>query len=134
MGEENCIFCQIIKGQLPCYKIYENDNFIVFLSINPVSIGHSLIVPKKHYRWVWDYPDLGEYFNLTKKILKAIKKAFDADMVYQFVAGNEIHHAHIWLFPNIDIPKENGLNLALFKNFSAEEMQNIADKIKKEIE
>jgi histidine triad (HIT) family protein len=134
MLNKNCIFCKIVSGQAPCYKIYENDNFFVFLSINPISVGHSLIIPKKHYRWVWDYPDLGEYFNIVKKILKAIKKAFNTKLVYELVAGDEIHHAHVSLFPDINLDKENGLNLGKFKKFSEKEMQKIAQNIKSEIE
>ena len=63
----NCIFCKIINKEIPCTKIYEDENFLAFLDINPLSPGHTQIIPKKHYRWVWDIENIGEYFEVVKK-------------------------------------------------------------------
>jgi len=96
---ENCIFCKIAKGEIPSEKIYEDNDFFAFLDINPRSPGHTQIIPKKHYRWVWDVPNVGAYFEVVRKIALAQKRAFNTDMVRSQVYGNEIPHAHIWAWP-----------------------------------
>lgn len=98
--EQNCIFCKIVKGEIPSYKVYEDDHFIAFLDIHPQSPGHTQVIPKEHYRWVWDVPNAGQYFEAAKKVANAIKKAFDVEMVLSRIVGDEVHHAHIWLFPD----------------------------------
>ena len=97
---ENCIFCKIVKKEVPADIVYENKDFLVFLSIEPRSPGHSLVIPKKHHRWVWDVPNIGEYFEVVKKIAHAQRKAFDTDFILSQVVGEEVHHAHIWGFPD----------------------------------
>ena len=99
IGMENCIFCKIVKGDVPSHRVYEDDNFLAFLDINPESPGHTLVIPKEHYRWVWDVPNAGEYFEIAKKIALAQKKAFNTDLVISRVVGEEVPHAHIWVFP-----------------------------------
>lgn len=118
---ENCIFCKIVKGEIPSHKVYEDDNFFAFLDINPLSPGHTLVIPKKHYRWVWDVPDVGEYFEIARKIALAEKKAFKTEMVIGKIIGEEVPHAHIWIYPDIKNSPEK-------KNF----IENLK-KIKKEI-
>ncbi len=95
-----CIFCKIVRGEAPSYKVYENDKFLAFLTINPSSAGHTLVVPKQHYQWVWDVPNAGEYFEVARKIAKAQQKAFGTDMILSKIVGEEIPHAHIWVYPN----------------------------------
>lgn len=95
-----CIFCKIIKKEIPSNIVYEDDNFLAFLDINPESPGHVQVVPKKHYRWVWDVPNTGEYFEVVRKIAKAEQKAFETDWILSKIVGDEIEHAHIWVFPN----------------------------------
>ena len=103
MEENTCIFCKIIKGEAPAYKVYEDDKFLAILSIFPVSPGHTLIIPKDHYRWVWDVTNAGQYFEVVKKIALAQQKAFDTDFILSKIIGEEAHHAHIWVFPNSDV-------------------------------
>ena len=100
----NCIFCQIVTGEIPAHKVYENNNFIAFLDIHPLAPGHTLVIPKKHYRWVWDVPNTGKYFEVVKKIALAQKKAFKTDSVLAKIIGEEIPHAHIWVYPNDKTP------------------------------
>lgn len=100
---ENCIFCKIVKGDLPCHKVYEDDDFLAFLDIHPQSPGHTQVIPKKHWRWVWDLPEVGRYFEIAKKIALAQRKVFDTDFIISKVVGDEVHHAHIWVFPNDQI-------------------------------
>jgi histidine triad (HIT) family protein len=97
---ENCVFCKIVKGEIPSHKVYEDKDFTVFLDINPVSPGHALVIPKEHYRWVWDVPNAGAYFEVARKIALAQKKAFNTDYVISKIMGEEVHHAHIWVYPD----------------------------------
>ncbi len=98
----DCIFCKIVAGNIPSYKVYEDENFLAFLDINPKSPGHTQIIPKKHLRWVWDVQNAGEYFEVAKKIALAQKKAFGVDMVRSQIYGEEVEHAHIWVWPEIE--------------------------------
>ena len=100
---ENCIFCKIVKGEIPSYKVYEDENFFAFLDINPESPGHVQVIPKEHTRWVWDVSNIGEYFEVVRKIEKDKKKAFDTDWILSKIIGDEVPHAHIWVFPNSKI-------------------------------
>ena len=110
---ENCIFCKIAGGEIPAHKVYEDEDFIAFLDIHPQSPGHCQVIPKKHYRWVWDLPsqssskasvgDIGEYFRVVQKIAKAQQKAFDTDWILSKIVGDEIEHAHVWVFPNSNV-------------------------------
>jgi histidine triad (HIT) family protein len=107
---DGCIFCKIIEGKIPCYKVYEDDDFLAFLDINPESSGHTQVIPKKHFRWVWDLeknkeisPNIGKYFEIVHKIALAQRKAFNTDFILSKIVGDEIPHAHIWVFPNKNI-------------------------------
>ena len=96
---ENCIFCKIVKGEVPANKVYEDTNFLAFLDINPRSPGHTLVITKQHYRWVWDVPNAGKYFEITKKIALSQKKAMKTDIIYSNIHGIDMEHAHIWIYP-----------------------------------
>ncbi len=100
---ENCIFCKIVRGEIPSHKVYEDENFFAFLDIHPQSPGHVQVIPKQHYRWVWDTPNTGEYFEVVKKIALAERKAFDTDWILSKIVGDEVEHAHIWVFPNSNV-------------------------------
>ena len=110
MEKQGCVFCKIVKGEIPSHKVYEDDEFLAFLDINPESPGHTQVVPKKHYRWVWDLPaqaglpgGVGKYFEVAQKIAKALGKAFDTDFILSRIVGDEVPHAHIWVFPNSSV-------------------------------
>lgn len=99
----NCIFCKIIKGEIPAHKVYEDDNFLAFLDIHPSAPGHVQVIPKEHHRWVWDVPNVGEYFEVVRKIAKAQQKAFETDWILSKIVGEDVEHAHIWVYPNWNI-------------------------------
>ncbi|MDQ3076106.1 MAG: HIT domain-containing protein [bacterium] len=101
MDEDACIFCKIVNGGIPCTKVYEDENFLAFLDIRPLGPGHTQVIPKKHYKYVWDVPNAGEYFEVAKKIALAQKKAFNADFIRSQIYGQEVPHAHIWVWPEI---------------------------------
>ena len=97
---ESCIFCKIVRGELSSYKVYENDNFVAFLDINPRAPGHVQVIPKKHYRWIWDVPDIGAYFETVRTVAQALQKAFgQIEEIHVRVTGEEVPHAHVWIFP-----------------------------------
>lgn len=105
-NDTNCIFCKIVSGEIPAYKVYEDDNFLAFLDINPRSVGHTQVIPKEHHRWVWDLPagsgpgNIGDYFKVAQKVALAQQKAFNTEMIRSQVFGDEVPHAHIWVFPD----------------------------------
>ena len=100
MRDPNCIFCKIVNKEIPAEIVYEDENYIAFLDINPLSPGHTQVIPKEHYRWVWDTPNTGEYFEVAKKIAKAQQKAFNTELIRSQVYGEDAPHAHIWVFPH----------------------------------
>ena len=96
---DNCIFCKIVKKEIPAQIVYEDNEFLAFLDINPREPGHVQVIPKKHYRWVWDVHNIGKYFEVVKKIALAQKKAFKCDLIRSQVYGDEVAHAHVWVWP-----------------------------------
>jgi len=101
---EDCVFCKIVKGDLPSYKVYEDGEYLSFIDIRPLSPGHILVIPKKHYRFVWDVPDeaFKNYMSVVKKLAQALQNTFGTNMVSSKIVGEEVHHAHVWIFPNPD--------------------------------
>lgn len=95
------IFSKIIRGEIPCYKIAENDDYFAFLDINPLAEGHTLVIPKKQTDYIFEM-DEDEYaglFLFAKKIALAIQNNFDCKKVGIAVIGLEVAHAHIHLVP-----------------------------------
>jgi len=130
----NCVFCKIAKGEIPSYKVYEDEKFIAFLDIKPRNPGHTLVIPKQHFRWVWDVPYLGEYFQIVGKVANAIRRAMNTEWVVSLVLGEEVPHAHIWLVPRFEGDGHgSSIDLSNIKEISKKEMERIAEKIKGEI-
>ena len=127
----DCIFCKIVAGELPCYKLYENEGYLAMLDIRPLNPGHALVIPKKHYRWVWDDPAIGKYYEVAGKIANAQRRAFSTDWVVSLVAGEEVPHAHVWLVPRFPGDGHGGsLDLTNIKKLSEQEMHEAMEKIK----
>jgi len=97
---DDCIFCNIVQGEIPADTVYEDDVFLAFLDIHPASVGHTLIIPKKHYRWVWDVPQIGLYFEVAQKIAHAQQKAFNQEAIWSGIKGDEVPHAHLSVLPH----------------------------------
>lgn len=95
------IFSKIINGEIPCYKVAENDKFFAFLDINPVQKGHTLVVPKKETDYIFDIEDndLAEMMVFAKQVAAKIKNAIPCTKVGVAVIGLEVPHAHIHLVP-----------------------------------
>jgi histidine triad (HIT) family protein len=105
---EDCIFCKIVKGEIPCFKVYEDDRVLAFEDINPVSIGHTLIIPKKHAINLWDIPaeDLTAIHLASKKIIQGIKDSLNPTGVAVLQlngkgASQVVMHYHLHLIPRI---------------------------------
>jgi histidine triad (HIT) family protein len=123
------IFSKIIAGQIPCYKIAENDNFFAFLDIEPLVKGHVLVVPKTEVDQLFDLPDnyLAGMLVFAKPIAKAIEKSFNCNRCGISVVGLEVPHAHLHLVP---INSANDLNFTKGKTkTNAEELKAVQEKI-----
>lgn len=128
---KDCLFCKIITGDIPAYKVYEDKDYLGFLDINPLNPGHTLVSPKKHYRWVWDDPNIGNYMEVCQKIVRAQQKSLNVEQVVSIILGDEVPHAHIWLVPRFENDGHgNAIDLYNKKKISEKEMGNIAEKIK----
>ena len=108
------IFSRIIQGEIPCYKIAENDRFFAFLDINPLSKGHTLVVPKHETDYIFNIEDeeLGQMMVFAKHVSQAIEKAMPCKRIAVAVIGLEVPHAHIHLVPissegDLDFKKEH---------------------------
>lgn len=127
------IFSKIIAGEIPCYKIAEDERFFAFLDINPLSKGHTLVVPKVEEDYIFNLDDktLSDMMLFAKKIAHAIQKATPCLRVGVAVIGLEVPHAHIHLIP---INKESDMN---FKNpklkLTPDEMNSIAADIRQKL-
>jgi histidine triad (HIT) family protein len=125
------VFSKIISGELPSYKIAEDEQFLAFLDINPLAKGHTLVIPKEEeYQNVFDLDDemIGEYIVFTKKIAKAIKAAIPCIKVGMTVIGLEVPHAHIHLIPINSVSEMNFTRDKM--SFSNDEMKELTRKIK----
>lgn len=105
---EDCIFCKIVQGEIPCFKIYEDEKILAFEDINPISEGHTLIIPKRHAQDLWELPaeDLTAIHLSSQKIIRAIKKALKPTGVALLQlngrgANQVVMHYHLHLMPRI---------------------------------
>jgi len=127
---DDCIFCKIVKGEIPALKVYEDKNFLGFLDINPLNPGNSLLIPKTHYRWVVDVPGFGQYFEIAKKIAIKTIPIVGANAVSFLTLGYEVPHAHIRIIPRFDHDQHtHGIDTDLVVKQTKEEMVLIAKKI-----
>ena len=130
---EDCIFCKIINGEIPCSKVYENDKVLAFLDISPVNKGHALVIPKEHYKDLLSLPDnvLAEVAKVGKKVAKAVMKATGADgfnlgQNNGKTAGQVVMHFHLHIIPRFE---DDGLILWPQGKYEGKEEEEIAEKI-----
>jgi histidine triad (HIT) family protein len=121
---DNCIFCKIVKGEIPSFKIYEDENFLAFMDVFPRAKGHALVIPKQHYRWVYDVANFGEYWEVSKAVAVKIQKSLNAEFISFLTMGEEVPHAHIHILPNGE-----GLKFGEVKSISKEEIKEMAKQI-----
>ena len=127
----DCIFCKIVKGEIPSARVWEDENFVAFLSIKPINPGHTLIIPKKHIDYFFDLDDetLCALMKSTKPLAKALREAFRParNKIGVMVSGGEVPHVHVHLIP---MDNEGDLTFERAKDASFDEIQKNAAKIK----
>ena len=124
---DDCIFCKIIKGDIPSFKVFENDNFLAFLSIAPIKPGHTLVIPKKHSEYIFDMEDteLSGLMAASKPVAKILQDKLQpkTGKIGIMVAGIEVAHTHLHLIP---MDEEGDLN---FSNASPASNQKLTDML-----
>lgn len=127
------IFSKIVSGEIPCYKIAEDEDFLAFLDINPIAKGHTLVIPKKEIDYIFDIEDelFQKLFLFAKKVAASVKKCVKCERVGMAVVGLEVPHAHIHLVPiksiyDIDFSKPK-------LRLSNEELGMIAERISSKV-
>lgn len=123
------IFSKIVKGEIPSYKCAENEEFYAFLDINPVTKGHTLVIPKREVDYFFDLSDeeLGRMMAFSKRVARAIEKVFPCKKVGITVLGLDVPHAHIHLAP---LQSEMDMDFGKKKlQLEASEMQDISARI-----
>ena len=127
------IFSRIIGGEIPCYKVAENDRWFAFLDINPLKAGHTLVVPKKETDYLFDMEDddLTGMILFSKKVAAAIRTAYPCNRIGVAVLGLEVPHAHIHLVPMDNMEDVNFKNPKL--KFTPEEFREIAARISRNV-
>jgi histidine triad (HIT) family protein len=131
-----CIFCKIVKGEIPCFKIYEDEKVFAFEDINPISEGHTLIIPKSHAENLWEIPeeDLTAVHLASKRIAKALKKTLTATGVAALQlngkgANQVVMHYHLHLIPRISGTPELPVTAWELKPGNMEAIRNTAERI-----
>ncbi len=124
------IFSKIVRGEIPAYKVAENEDFLAFLDIFPLAKGHTLVIPKKEIDYIFDIDDkmLGDYMVFAKKVAKAIEAVIPCERIGVAVVGLEVPHSHIHLIP---INNVDDINFAKPKlKLEEKEFEEIAAKIR----
>ncbi|NSW93173.1 MAG: HIT family protein [Bacteroidales bacterium] len=127
------IFTRIINGEIPCYKIAEDDRFFAFLDINPLMEGHTLVVPKQEVDYIFDLDDetLSGLILFSKKLAKAIREAIPCNRIGVAVIGLEVPHVHVHLVPMNSMGDVNFARPKL--KFTPEEFSKTAEKIRSKV-
>ena len=123
------VFSKIIKGEIPCYKIAESEDYFAILDINPLRAGHTLVIPKREIDYIFDLDDayLAGMIIFSKKIAEAIKSVIPCNRIGVAILGLEVPHAHIHLVPMDTMEDINFKNPKL--KFTTEEFKDIAAKL-----
>ncbi len=106
---ETCLFCKIIRGEIPCYKVYEDDDVLAFLDLNALTEGHTLIIPKKHYDNIFDIPEetLANISKVAKKLSIMYKEKLNCDGINIINANDKSAHQSIFHYHMHIIPRKN---------------------------
>jgi histidine triad (HIT) family protein len=130
---ENCIFCKIIQGEIDSAKIWEDEEFIAILDINPNTKGMALVLTKDHYdSYVFEMPDdiYSKFLIAAKKVAKMLEKGLEVKRIAMVMEGMGVNHAHIKLYPMYD-SREGYITTQLGPRAELEELKKIAEEIKK---
>ncbi len=132
---EDCIFCKIVNGQIPSKIVFENDTNMAFLDINPISQGHTIVIPQKHYSTIESLPDeeVSNLFKTVKKVASLIHDKLDIDG-YNIIqnnfraAGQMVEHSHVHIIPRNRRDRKISLNIPK-KQASDEELEKVMKKL-----
>jgi histidine triad (HIT) family protein len=129
------IFGKIIRGELPATKVYEDEQFLAFLDINPITKGHILLIPKDQYTWIHEVPNelLAQSFIKAKELIIAMRAGLPCDYVQVGVVGNEVPHFHIHLIPRTFSETVSQTNRPHVPYENSDEMNSFAEKIRSAI-
>lgn len=129
---DDCVFCKIVAGEIPSYRVYEDEKFFAFLDINPLSRGHVLVVPKKHFRWVHDVENFGAYWETALLVQKKIVGSLNPQWV-QYMTQGVVPHAHIHVIPRYTpVESSSAYPDEMMIGLSADEMRTLAEEIAQE--
>ena len=132
MNQDDCLFCRIVKGEIPSYKIYENDSTFAFLDINPISNGHVLVVPKNHSDNITKISkeEFSSLMESVRLISLKLKESLDSDSINIKMIGEIVNHTHVHIIPryNGDNPVDGMLDESA-KNNLKDTLEKIIDKI-----
>lgn len=130
----DCIFCKIIEGEIPSYKVYEDEYVLAFLDITQGTLGHTLVIPKKHYRNVYDVDEdtIATVFKVVPMLANALKRAFDP-IGLNIVNNNDeplqsVFHFHVHLIPRYD---HDGMKLSTINNYGKIANETFLEIVKK---
>jgi histidine triad (HIT) family protein len=136
--KKDCLFCKIISGKIPLYKVYEDDAVFAFLDINPASEGHTLVAPKKHFNKFTDMgsEDVASLFEVARKITAAVEKASLAEgsnvgINNGEVAGQEIPHVHVHVIPRKRGDGGRGIKSIVWTEPDTTNLEAVAEKIRR---
>ena len=121
---EKTVFKKIIDGEISAYKVYEDENFLAFLDMSPKAPGHTLVIPKTEERWVWDVDLYIEYWMLVRRISYALREVFDVEMIRSSVYGEEVPHAHVHIWPQVE-KDGSEIDFAEIANKISEKIKNL---------
>lgn len=126
---EDCVFCRIVAKQLPANILYEDERYIALMDVFPRVKGHTLVIPKTHYRWTYDVPNFGEYWEVAKKIALVIQADLGAAYTSFLTVGEEVPHAHIHILPQ---PGDHlgGIAFKPIIEMTPQEISELAGRIK----
>ena len=125
----DCLFCKIVAGVIPCHKVWEDENHLAFLDINPIREGHTLVIPKTHAPYLFDLDD-DTYRSLlaaSKTVAARLKEVFDVPRIGMAVEGFAVDHVHVHLIP---LTGAGQLNPELAKPADQSELTKLAERIK----
>ena len=138
---EDCIFCGIVAGKIPSSQVFEDENILAFLDINPVTRGHTLVIPKAHYRNLLDLPEaeVANVYKTVKKVALAVKKAVSAEGILILQANEKaafqvVFHSHTHIIPKWINDPINKIFIEFYqfaKKPEREELEELAEKIRK---
>lgn len=128
---EDSVFTKIVKGEIPCHKIYEDDLTLAFLDIHPIADGHTLVIPKQQIEWVWDLPDelYQAVMDTSKIVALRLRDVLPKPYVHMRIVGIDVPHAHVQL-----IPFSTGADLRVQQDMESEpdhdHLANLAKQLK----